>query len=76
MTCLVEACRGGITLRESTRRVVGREAMIIMGTSRAGAGLGLASLTMRVCFISYLHFNQLTSLPAGIFDKFTTVESL
>ena len=49
---------------------------ITMRGSRAGAGRGLATLTMRLCCCRELHNNQLTSLPSGIFDKLTGLTSL
>jgi hypothetical protein len=57
--------------------VAGGEAVIvIMGGTRAGAWQGLATLTMRVCSLRRLDNNQLTSLPAGIFDKMTNLSNL
>ena len=50
---------------------------IIMGGSRAGTWRGLAALTMRVCSLRSLsNIQNLTSLPAGIFDKLTGLSSL
>ena len=49
---------------------------ITMGGSRAGAGRGLATLTMRLCSCRYLFGNQLTSLPSGIFDQLTGLDYL
>ena len=47
-----------------------------IGGSRAGAGRGLATLTMRLCSCRGLWSNQLTSLPSGIFDKLTALTYL
>ena len=54
---------------------------ITMGGPRAGAGRGLATLTMRLCSCRWLHGrhyfqNQLTSLPSGIFDQLTALTEL
>ena len=49
---------------------------IIVRGSRAGAGRGLATLTMRLCSCRDLRSNQLTSVPSGIFDKLTALTDL
>ena len=52
-----------------------RHAITIWG-SRAGAGRGLATLTMRLCFCRYLPGNQLPSLPSGVFDQLTALTTM
>ena len=57
-------------------QVWGGTIIMMMGGSRAGAGRGLATLTMRLCSCRWLAANQLTSLPSGIFDQLTALTSL